>query len=53
MSDDARVAAMMGEPYFSYTDTVGMYDYMDFVLSWLIPLIIYDVMPLPHEGSSR
>jgi len=49
MFDDARVAAMMGEPYSSYTDTVATYDYLDFMSSWLMPPNIYDVMPLPKR----
>jgi len=53
MSDDARVEAMMGEPYSLYTDTAVMNDYMDFVLIYLMPPGIYDMMPLPLACSSR
>lgn len=53
MFEDARVAAVMGNPYSLYIDIEVTYDYMDFILSWLMPPIIYDVMPLPRSGLNR
>lgn len=51
MLEESQVAAMMGELYSFYTDIGVMYYYTDFVLTWMMPSIIYDVMPLPQVGS--